>query len=94
MKGPRGIAKSETHSTSLNHQLLLKIRRLSFYNASSVASGRSTKIVPRGVSLIIRVGSLKRATLFLSITIEPDLRLRDLWRQNQVHILLIPSREQ
>ena len=80
MKGPRGVSKSETHSTSLNHQLMLKIRRLSFYDTSSVASGRSPEIVARGLFLIIlRIGPLKRAALVLSITIEPDLRLGDLW---------------
>ena len=69
IEGPRGKAKSETNSTSLNHQLLLKIRRLSFNNTTSVASGRSTKIDPRRVSLILCVGSLKRAALVIKITI-------------------------
>ena len=94
MKGPGRVAKSETHPTSLNHQLLLKIRRLSFNNTSSVASGSIAKIVPRGrASLLLRIGPLKRAALILSIAIQSDLRLRDLRRQDHVHLLLIPIRE-
>ena len=69
MKGSRGIAKSEAHPTSLNHQLLLKIRRLSFYNTSSVATGSIAKIVPRSVPLLLGIGPLKRAALVLSISI-------------------------
>ena len=73
MKGSRGIAKSEAHPTSLNHQLLLKIRRLSFYNTSSVPTGRIAKIISRSASLLLRVSPLKRAALVLSISIQSDL---------------------